>query len=228
MGANWKKFVSEAGKRFGYGQVEPTHLSAQRTSQIYAQLPADDFDLLENGQFVVYDYAQEKCVTPENATVPGTEPFMVWNEIKLYDEREQMYKDYAMVKSAFTPGSDSIKHDATGTATDKGSGYVDADTFSGYGPFKGQMVPRVIKTNIGDIMITNTLAGPSKDNYAQTDISAETDDTAEFLKVDAKTGYLVVATKDEIATETMIWAIDKKKKFTMPDGQPAVKIQRIK
>ena len=25
---------------FGYGQVEPNHLSAQRTGQIYAQLPA--------------------------------------------------------------------------------------------------------------------------------------------------------------------------------------------
>ena len=226
MGANWKKFVSEAGKRFGYGQVEPTHLSAQRTSQIYAQLPADDFDLLENGQFVVYDYAKEKCVAPANATVSGTEPFMVWNEIKLYDEREQMYKDYAMVKSTFTPGSASIKHDATGTATNEGSGYVDADTFSGYGPLKGQMVPRVIKTNVGDVMITNTLTGPSKDNYAQTDISNEI--AADFLKVDAATGYLVKATQDEIANEVMIWAVDKTKTFTMPDGQPAVKIQRIK
>ena len=27
-------------KRTGFGQVEPNHLSAQRTSQIYAQLPA--------------------------------------------------------------------------------------------------------------------------------------------------------------------------------------------
>jgi len=25
----------------GFGQVEPNHLSAQRTSQVYAQLPAD-------------------------------------------------------------------------------------------------------------------------------------------------------------------------------------------
>ena len=221
MGANWKKFVSEAGKRFGYGQVEPTHLSAQRTSQIYAQLPADDFDLLENGQFVVYDYANEEV----NKTGKG-EWMMVYNEIKLYDEREQMYKDYAMVKSTFTPGSASIKHDATGTATNKGSGYVDANTFSGYGPFKGQMVPRVIKTNVGDIMITNTLTGPSKDNYAQTDISNEV--AADFLKVDAATGYLVKATEDEIANEVMIWAVDKTKTFTMPDGQPAVKIQRIK
>ena len=43
---------------YGYGQVEPNHLSAQRTGQIYAQLPAAaDIDVLENGQFVKYNYA---------------------------------------------------------------------------------------------------------------------------------------------------------------------------
>ena len=43
---------------YGYGQVEPNHLSAQRTGQIYAQLPANrNIQLLENGQFVKYDYA---------------------------------------------------------------------------------------------------------------------------------------------------------------------------
>lgn len=45
-------------KRIGFGQVEPNHLSAQRTAQIYAQLPAkSDIDILENGQYVKYDYA---------------------------------------------------------------------------------------------------------------------------------------------------------------------------
>ena len=44
--------------RKGFGQVEPNHLSAQRTGQIYAQLPAAaDYNVLENGQFVKYDYA---------------------------------------------------------------------------------------------------------------------------------------------------------------------------
>ena len=32
-------------KRVGFGQVEPNHLSAQRTSQIYAQLPAKSYIL---------------------------------------------------------------------------------------------------------------------------------------------------------------------------------------
>ena len=35
-------------KRIGYGQVEPNHLSAQRTAQIYAQLPANkDIGMLQ-------------------------------------------------------------------------------------------------------------------------------------------------------------------------------------
>ena len=49
-------------KRIGYGQVEPNHLSAQKTGQIYAQLPARFVDAsddnavkpiaqLEQGQF---------------------------------------------------------------------------------------------------------------------------------------------------------------------------------
>ena len=43
--------------QFGYGQVEPNHLSARRNGQIYAQLPAaSTINLLENGQFAKYDY----------------------------------------------------------------------------------------------------------------------------------------------------------------------------
>ena len=49
--------MAEKIGRIGFGQVEPNHLSAQRTAQIYAQLPAkNDIDILENGQFVKYDY----------------------------------------------------------------------------------------------------------------------------------------------------------------------------
>lgn len=35
---------------YGFGQVEPNHLSAQRTSQVYAQLPANpNIEILEQG-----------------------------------------------------------------------------------------------------------------------------------------------------------------------------------
>lgn len=213
MGANWKAFTIVPDGRFGYGQVEPTHLSGQRTSQIYASLPANEkIDTLENGQFVYYDYAQEE-VSTINATsrtstteLAGMEPMLVWNEIKLYDEREQMYKDYAMVKSAFTPGSTTITH-------------------GGLGAFAGQMVPRVMKTNVGDVMITNTLKAKATSNYASTTSADEL--TADYLAPNAD-GYLEAIDVSEIADKVMVWQADKTKTFTMPDGQPAVKIQRIK
>ena len=70
-------------KRIGFGQVEPNHLSAQRTAQIYAQLPAkSDINILENGQYVKYDYAAGVV----DFTGAG-EWMMVFNEVKLYDDR---------------------------------------------------------------------------------------------------------------------------------------------
>ena len=119
-------------KRKGFGQVEPNHLSAQRTGQIYAQLIADSsLNIIENGMFLKYDYENRKAVA--NASVPG-EWLLVYNEEKLYDPRRQSHKDFAMKK------------------TD----YVD-----------GEMVPRLFKTNVGDIFTTNTLG-------ANTSADAET------------------------------------------------------
>ena len=78
-------------KRDGYSQVEPNHLSAPRTGQVFAQLPAKEgIDKLEQGMFVHYDYAAG------NVNFDGEGPWMmVYNEEKLYDERHQMHKDYA-------------------------------------------------------------------------------------------------------------------------------------
>lgn len=158
--------------KIGYGQVEPNHLSAQRTGQIYAQLPADSsIDKLENGQFVKYDYASGKV----NFTGEG-EYMLVLNEVKLYDERKTN-KDFVMKKE-----------DCVG----------------------GVMVPRVFKTNIGDIYTTNM-------------IDPEAEITAGTTKLTPKeNGILKVAT----GTEDMIWKVVKV--YTMADGQAAVKLQRIK
>ena len=80
----------------GYGQVEPNHLSAQRTAQIYAQLPADkDINILEQGQFVKYDYANGLV----NFTGAG-EWMLVYNETKLYREH-QLDCEFAMVKGNY-------------------------------------------------------------------------------------------------------------------------------
>ncbi len=88
-------------KRDGYGQVEPNHLSAQRNGQIYAQLPAKkNIKLLENGQFVKYDYAAGEVNFDGN----GAEYMLVYNEEKLYDERKQSHKDFAMKKEDYVGG----------------------------------------------------------------------------------------------------------------------------
>ena len=81
---------------YGYGQVEPNHLSAQRTAQIYAQLPADPaINVLEQGQFVKYDYAKGLV----NFTGEG-EWMLVYNEIKLYREH-QLDCEFAMIKGNY-------------------------------------------------------------------------------------------------------------------------------
>lgn len=187
--------------RIGFGQVEPNHMSYKRTGQIYAQLPAaSDIEVLENGQFVKYDYANKEV----NLTGEG-EWLMVYNEIKLYDEREQSYKDYAMIKEAFTPGSD-ITHE-------------------GYGPFEGQMVPRVVKTNVGDIFTTNTIKVGNTNNKLVAE--GEELEIGDILGINAQ-GYL---SKDGDTSEIkfqVVKPLSSAAFATMPDGQPAVKVMRIK
>ena len=100
-------------KRIGFGQVEPNHLSAQGNRQIYAQLPLkSNINILENGQFMKYDYANNEV----NLTGDG-EYMLVFNEVKVYDERET-YKDFAMIKKNYVGGEiygDKLKVDtATG------------------------------------------------------------------------------------------------------------------
>ena len=98
-----KEFLNNSGIKsqakyvqMGYGQVEPNHLSAQRTAQIYAQLPADPaIKVLEQGQFVKYDYAAGLV----NFTGKG-EWMLVYNEIKLYREN-QLDCEFAMIKDNY-------------------------------------------------------------------------------------------------------------------------------
>lgn len=160
-------------KRIGYGQVEPNHLSAQRTAQIYAQLPCEDsIEVLENGQFVKYDYANKEV----NLTGKG-EWMLVFNEIKLYDDRKQMYRDFAMKKEECV---------------------------------NGEIVPRVFKTNIGDIYTTNMV-----------DSSVDIKE-GDLLKVNDK-GIL---TTGGSLSDDMCWEVAMV--YTLADGQPAIKIMRVK
>lgn len=91
VGTNKLPFVE-----LGYGQVEPNHLSAQRTGQIYAQLPAKaDIEVLQQGQFVKYNY-KEGVVDFEGKG----EWMLVFNEIKLYREGQRDC-EFAMVKNHY-------------------------------------------------------------------------------------------------------------------------------
>lgn len=224
---------------FGYGQVEPNHLSARKTGQIYAQLPAaSDIDVLEQGQFVKYDYAKG-VVNFEGAG----EWMLVFNEIKLYRE-EQWDCEFAMLKDnyqarVYSPvaadtnwdaqsryyngvdadGNDSItfgdktyKFDDVTAAPDmyelhynEDPYHIESKTHEAMMPEGTTMVPRVFKTNVGDIMTTNT-------------INAEALEVGQVLTPGAK-GILEVGEGD------MKWQVVKV--YTMPDHQKGVKIMRI-
>ncbi len=214
----------------GYGQVEPNHLSAQRTGQIYAQLPAAaDIEMLENGQFVKYDYANEEV----NFSGAG-EWMLVYNEVKVY--RDFLGdQDFAMIKGnyqarVFSPsagmGGDAQSRyyggkDAEGNAIE--SVVAPADPYEvnytmdpfhiekRYAPKMMKegttMVPRVFKTNVGDIFTTNTIA-------------AESVELGNMLAPNAE-GYLATAAEDA----TMKWQVVKV--YNLADRNKAVKVMRV-
>ena len=204
--------------KVGYGQVEPNHLSAQRTAQIYAQLPAaEEIEVLENGQFVKYDYVSGTV----NTTCETGEWMLVFNEVKVYRDHEADC-DFAMIKENYVARIYSPMGDVTGYANARNyEGVVNAyehDITSTTNPFVIEqrgvetkmpegtvMVPRVFKTNVGDIFTTNT-------------IDEETLAVGDILTPNAK-GYLAKGEGE------MKWQVVKV--YTLADRQPAVKIMRI-
>ena len=218
---------------YGYGQVEPNHLSAQRTGQIYAQLPANkDIDVLENGQFVKYDYAAANG-GEVNFTGKG-EWMLVFNEIKLYREH-QMDCEFAMRKGdyvarVYSPVAADTNFDAqsryyggmnNGTPIEKVTApadmyelhynedpfHIESQTTPKLMPEGTVMVPRVFKTNVGDIYTTN---------FVLETTLALGDELAPNAKgILAKNG-------DKAG---MIWQVVKV--YTLPDHQKAVKIMRV-
>lgn len=78
----------------------------------------------------------------------------------------------------------------------------------------GEMVPRVMKTMVGDIFTTNLVDNGSKGSALA---------VKDKLTVTESTGILTYDASPD-ATD-MVWQVVKV--YTMADGQPAVKIQRI-
>ena len=256
----------------GYGQVEPNHLSAQRTGQIYGQLPADpSIEVLEQGQFVKYDYAAGLV----NFTGKG-EWMLVYNEIKLYREG-QLDCEFALVKDHYqarvyspldwektqemygptrllqgvrerwnpeTETFDTLEdlpvYDKKGNRLEETPDYSFANKVYDYYemddvnnpeikedyrkrlfmklrdyeermmPKGTTMVPRVFKTNVGDIMTTNTIN--------ETELAM-----GDLLTPQAADGILAKAGAENA---DMIWQVVRV--YNMPDFQRGVKIMRIK
>ena len=83
-----------------------------------------------------------------------------------------------------------------------------------------EMVPRLIRTYVGDIYTTNTLNTAASD-YDGTTVGYDLE-VGNYLEIKAN-GYLgYVATKPNSG---IVWKVVKV--YTMPDGKPGVKIQRV-
>ena len=237
---------------YGYGQVEPNHLSAQATKEVYAQLPAEkNIEVLENGQFVKYNYADEVV----DFVGPG-EWMLVFNEIKLYRDH-QVDAEFAMLRdnyqarvyspfggdkagnpdtswnkqSRFYNGVDSegnssitlgegenaktYKYDDVTAAPDMYEPHYNEDPFHIESLYRekmmpeagSSMVPRVLKTHVGDIFTTNM-------------INEESVELKDELSPDSN-GIL-----SKSGDGSIVWQVVKV--YTMPDHQPGVKLMRIK
>ena len=203
--------------RNGYGQVEPNQLSAQKTGQIYASLPlASDVDILQNGEFMYYDY-KSGTVTADGVG----EPMLVFNEVKLYEPFWQTsYKDFAMIRVGDNYVTSRLATADYGDGAEtEGVASAHSDWQAGYR--MDGIAPRLFKTNVGDIFTTNMVETGASITYSQ-------GDTLKLKKVDKaadKTGNTLVLSKtgNIDALEFVVAKV-----YTMPDGQPGLKLQRIK
>jgi len=86
----------------------------------------------------------------------------------------------------------------------------------------GKIYPRLIKTNIGDIYTTNTIGVANTSDTAT--VGTVSLSVGNYLTV-GSTGFLAKATGEGMPASGMVWKVVKE--YTMPDGQPGVKIQRV-
>lgn len=200
--------------RKGYGQVERQHMAAPHNGQIYAQLPAldangDPITQLENGQFLKYDYAHGKATTSGDI-----EWFLVYNEEKLYDERRQNHKDFAMKASDMSDGKiyprllrtfvgDIFTTNTFRTAT-TGSGASAVPGVTVNGPDQEITIPDLAEASY--VVIDN-------DGW--------------LVGTDTKPNTGIVFQVVPHFTQMNLGQNETKPAYTLPDKQYAVKLQRI-
>lgn len=207
--------------RIGFGQVEPNQLSGIKTGQIYASLPLDPVvKILQNGEFMYYDYP--KGMVTSTPTVEGSEPMLVYQEIKLYEDWLS-YKDFAMIRVGDNYVTNQAAVGRLTSANTNGVIYGDGAQTIGvnanpghteYGYRMDGIAPRLVKTNVGDIFTTNMVTTGVE--YAVGDVLK--------LKKDTNSNTLVLDKDGDVDTIQFVVA----KVYTMPDGQPGLKVQRVK
>ena len=185
--------------RKGYGQVEPNHLSGIVTGQIYAQLPA--------------------------ITTTGEGTSAVKTPMVQLEQGQFAKYDYAAGEVNFTgEGEFMLVYNEEKLYDERKQSHKDfvykAEDFT-----DGKMFPRLIKTNIGDIFTTNMI-GAANTTGSEAKVTIGTDATlvvGSYVAPNASTGILTISANKPASG--MAWKIVKV--YTMPDGQPGVKIQRI-
>ena len=227
---------------YGYGQVEPNHLSAQRNGQIYAQLPAaPTIEVLEQGQFVKYDYKSGLV----NFTGAG-EWMLVFNEIKLYRDG-QSDCEFAMKKDDYVAriyspvdgngvgpqNWTSRSRTFNGVAVDPIPGEPDIEKVTAspdmyelhYNEdpfhFESKVDPKAMPANTTMVpRVFKTMVG---DIMTLNTINETTLAVGDTLTPGAD-GILAKAGAD--AADAMVWQVVKV--YNMPDYQKGVKVMRIK
>ena len=205
--------------RVGYGQVEPNQLSAQKTGQIYASLPLDPkVEVLQNGEFMFYDYATGR-VTAEGKG----EPMLVFNEIKLYEPFwRTSYKDFAMIRVGDNYVTSKLATaEYGGGALTKGASINPGHTEYPYR--MDGIAPRMFKTNIGDIYTTNMVETGKEYSVGDELQLKKVEHTGSDNVSTYNTLVLAKEAGDTVSTIKFVVA----KVYTMPDGQPGLKLQRI-
>lgn len=217
--------------RIGFGQVEPNQLSAQKTGQIYASLKLDDtVQILQNGEFMYYDYAKNMVTAePQNDM---QEPMLVFNEIKIYEDLLS-YKDFAMIRVGdnYVTNRAAVgritSENADGTVYGDGALTIGENAnpaHTEYGYRMDGIAPRLFKTNVGDVMTTNMVKVGEEYNVGDLLTPKAVITTYKDAKGQDKT-YKTLVLEAAAGTEKMLWQVAKV--YTMPDGQPGLKVQRI-
>lgn len=191
--------------RKGFAQVELNHISGNVDGSVYAQYPANTTKMgkvLEQGRFAKYD----------GAASDGKGGFV--NEVNLTGAGRWMM----IYNEEKLPDPRKQMHKDFALKTED-------YTF-------GEITPRLIEINVGDIFTTNAIDADDTP-FDATTISALTDTTettitiptpGTVLKINSANGYL--STSGDSDEEFTVIKPFAGAEATMPDGQPAVKLMR--